>query len=809
MKKLMFFVMMVLTLTLAACGANEEVIAELENTADGITLFESGLTVDITLPDTLDGASLTWESANPDVLSNAGVVTRPSYGEDDETFDIVLILTKDDETVERTYSVTVLAESEIPTEVLLEQLEEASQTITLFDSPLNNDVVLPDTLEEITITWSSSNKAVFSDTGVINRPFVGRDDTVLTLTGTFVKENVPYEATYEVTVEAYSEEEALTVIDSVLSSLSFDDVVTTQLELPDSLSGVALTYNSLNDTVLTDNGAIFRNLAGGENQSATLEISGSFKGVSDKETVNLTVGTFETLAIVNEETVEFEAIDGEYSVSSGAIELYNMNNGLPYVDIDTFMQSVSGAVIYSYLDYVTGPSFYEVSLTIEYEEEIYEDDYLYMRFDFEANTVTVNFYSVFSALSASTETDFGRGLEFTDYVDNRDELSPVVFDLESYKIELMTHEGEYLIPFNLANLFLSGSMYNMYYNGDKIYGQDSYDFSSNVETFHDSSWSDEEMPYDLKEMSFYYTVMILDYFYGLQEISEIDNFTDVLLKFTDDWFSQTSTNRHYDALQGLLYELDDLHSYHVMHGPYASRTSASTFSYTEGERNETFSENIQTIGRNSQNMCYQTDVMYLSDTVAMIPLGRVGDDGYFKGFDDDMTQEFQANIEAIEERGGIEKIVINVGCNLGGVVGTAWQMLGYLTDEPMQYYSLNAGDGLEATSTFTSDNTTSGTYEWYVLTTPISFSAANMFAGMAKDMDLATIIGEQSGGGAASTKLTILPNGAVIVISSPNLFTDSNYEALEFGIPVDIEIPFEVLVNDRENLDAILEAVND
>jgi len=120
MKKLAFILMMSLTILLAACGANEEVIAELEATADSLDLFEDGLTVDIVLPVSLDGATLTWESGNQTALSNNGEVTRPSYGDSDATFDVVLTLTKEDETIERTYSVTVLAESEIPTEVLLE-----------------------------------------------------------------------------------------------------------------------------------------------------------------------------------------------------------------------------------------------------------------------------------------------------------------------------------------------------------------------------------------------------------------------------------------------------------------------------------------------------------------------------------------------------------------------------------------------------------------------------------------------------------------------------------------------------------------
>jgi C-terminal processing protease CtpA/Prc len=125
----------------------------------------------------------------------------------------------------------------------------------------------------------------------------------------------------------------------------------------------------------------------------------------------------------------------------------------------------------------------------------------------------------------------------------------------------------------------------------------------------------------------------------------------------------------------------------------------------------------------------------------------------------------------------------------------------------MEYYSLNAGDGLKSKSTFTSENTTEGDYEWFILTSPVTYSAANLFASMARDMGLATIIGQQSSGGAASVKIMIMPNGTVIRISSPNIIANSNFESIEFGIPVDIAIPLDILSDDDQNLDAILDAI--
>lgn len=683
---------------------------------------------------------------------------------------------------------------------LQEQFQEAASKVTVFDASLNENVTLPSTVDGFSITWSSSNPAVFNIDGTVVRPSFSQTDASIEMTGIFEKEGQQFTETYQAQVLKIGEAELTEQILAVINALPFvNQTVSEKVVFPGVLDGVTLSYNSANETHLTNDGVVFKNLASDGNSSTTLTVTGELEGFSASAEVNLVVASFPVLGIVEEKVIRFIPIDGEFSVSPGEMTIYTMNNSMPYVDLTDFMSTISGAIVYSDLDITTTDTTYTISLfsPADPEDPLSTDRTYELIFDFEQNTATVNYYSFFGAILASTATDFGRGLEFIDYQSNIDEIQPVVFDLPTYRMELFLHEDKFLVPYHLANLFLSGSVYDTYYNGDRIFGQDAYDFNLSRERFNRSSLNDQDMPYDLKEMSYHYMAFMMNYFFGLQSDFGIDNFYDVLANHQVRWFSDRDTT-HYRIISDIVLDLDDLHTSHSMNGPYINTPTYSlaiTDLGTRGQRlyNTLFYE------LDGTRFCGEDGVEYFdNDTAALIHIGS---------FNDAATQLMKDVMAEIDAKGTVQKIVVNMACNTGGIIGTAWQILGYLTDEPMEYYSQNAGDGLQAKSTFTSENTTVGDYEWFVLTSPITYSAANLFASMAKDMGLATIIGQQSSGGAASVKIMIMPNGTVIRISSPNILSNANYESIEFGIPVDIEISLDLMGDDEENIDALINAI--
>ena len=683
---------------------------------------------------------------------------------------------------------------------VLSQLEATAESVTLFNNTIQGDINLPATIDGASVTWSSANPSVLSNHGAVVRPGFGSGNVSVDITGTFEREGVQFSKTYTVIILPLSELDLADQIRDVILGLSLNgSTFSERVEFPGEESGVELSFNTLGNAHLTNDGVVFKQLAVDGPVSVDVEVTGTLQGFSLTETISLVIASFDPLAIDDEKTLNFLPIDGEFNVSRGEMTIYTMNNAMPYVDLTDFMSTISGAIVWSNLDILTTDTTYTVSLFSEADpdDELSQDILYELVFDFENHTATVNYYSFFGAILASTATDFGRGLEFIAFENNRDELDPVVFDLSKYMMELYLHEDKYLVPFHLANLFLSGSVYDVYYNGDRIFGQDAYEFNLRRERFNSSSLNDEDMPYDLKEMSYHYMAFMMNYFFGLQSDFGIDDFYDVLVNHQNRWFSNRD-GTHYRVIRDMVLDLDDLHTSHTMNGPYINTATYSLAINELGPRSQRL-YNALLYDLDGTRICGDDGVEYFDDEkAAIIHIG---------GFNDEATQLMKDVMAEIDAKGTVERIVINMACNTGGIIGTAWQILGYLTDEPMEYYSLNAGDGLKSKSTFTSENTTEGDYEWFILTSPVTYSAANLFASMARDMGLATIIGQQSSGGAASVKIMIMPNGTVIRISSPNIIANSNFESIEFGIPVDIAIPLDILSDDDQNLDAILDAI--
>jgi hypothetical protein len=61
-----------------------------------------------------DGSRIIWQSSDPNIITNKGVVIRPSFNQDEKKVTLKAIISKDEEVVEKEFSITVLPdESEI------------------------------------------------------------------------------------------------------------------------------------------------------------------------------------------------------------------------------------------------------------------------------------------------------------------------------------------------------------------------------------------------------------------------------------------------------------------------------------------------------------------------------------------------------------------------------------------------------------------------------------------------------------------------------------------------------------------------
>ena len=169
----------------------------------------------------------------------------------------------------------------------------------------------------------------------------------------------------------------------------------------------------------------------------------------------------------------------------------------------------------------------------------------------------------------------------------------------------------------------------------------------------------------------------------------------------------------------------------------------------------------------------------------------------------------------------VKRVVYDLTCNGGGAIAAMPFLLATMSDDPTltmtNYYAgeritahykvdLN-GDGVFGGK----DDTYKGKYDFYILTSPLSFSCGNAFPGYAKALGCARIIGLRSGGGGSMVDNAVTVSGFEFRSSSMMTFMMADgkggYVENDAGISVDASIPMDLFYN-REKLNSTLDQLN-
>jgi|AntRauTorcE11897_2_1112592.scaffolds.fasta_scaffold00436_7 C-terminal processing protease CtpA/Prc len=495
-------------------------------------------------------------------------------------------------------------------------------------------------------------------------------------------------------------------------------------------------------------------------------------------------------------TVDFENLASEYDPVNTTVELHYYEDEIAYINIETFLDMMDCAIIKDSIEISKDYNSITMSFIVDDSEEtdgaVVEDETeVSLRINTEDDTLKASHFYFFNGLSASTETDFGENLSVSDYTEEGG--GAFTIDLAAYGFDVKYISGEPLMQFQLANLFFSGSMYDAYYNGDMIYGVDTYqlmDDSEVLSTVRSSSYNSKTMSEDLKTVTDNYMALSFDYFYGLKDVKNIRTYEDAFDEYDVDLMA--SDRIHYKTLLDMTYDQDDLHTSYLTSGFYEGALDFRLTLDDLGPRSKGFNERYAT--PENQTYCSYTGYVLLdNDTVAKI---RV------KGFDESTMDEFETTMAKIESIETVEHIVLDLSCNTGGVLGIMIQMLGYMTDEPINFYQKTITDGLRTTTTY-DVAIEARDYEWSILTSKLTFSAANSMASIASDMGVATIVGEATTGGASSITTNITPSGAIMLMSSAGVMTDNQFNSIEFGIEPDIYLSFPEYMDNETLINAI------
>lgn len=601
---------------------------------------------------------------------------------------------------------------------------------------------------------------------------------------------------------------------------SYKDMVLTasSLNLPTrGDQGTVLTWSTSNQRILTSRGVPIPNPIGGEAENVTLTLNARNGEARVTEIYEITIPAKTESVITSSKVLAYETLTEEYSVADGELLTYYVDNGnVPFVDLQDFILLLDGYIYSDEIEFLWDEPTQTLTLsyTTTYVDDITEEEITETYeaiLDFNANTITVQDRSFFSGYIYSTETNYSAGLSYLDEY-YFEEGNPVVYDLNAYRFDMIYHEGDYVIPFHLANLmFCGGSYFNVYYNGDHYKGI--YAYGDETADFMTSSLNKTTIPADVRLATFDAFAFTLDYFYGLKEENGVASYYNELYKVVADMLNNvylTSSRAYSDFVYKVLDELHSSMVYGSVYGGPEGNTPSISLANV-GERTNAWYSVYYAV-RDGKTARWGTNpippfriiagtktaVIYLNSFVT-----KAVDDPDTVIDSNDYMRDAVDGIFAADPT--IENIVVDISSNTGGNLGALYRVLGYITENPIASHYQDPLTGEKTTYWLEVDTVARTNVNWFFMTSKVTFSAANLMAAIGKYQDVATIIGTTSGGGACSILPIYLPDGSAHQISSLNMISyrvgsDEDgwtYIGIESGVQPDYELPVSGLTNDQ------------
>ena len=328
----------------------------------------------------------------------------------------------------------------------------------------------------------------------------------------------------------------------------------------------------------------------------------------------------------------------------------------------------------------------------------------------------------------------------------------------------------------------------------------------------------------------------MDSFYGLKEYKNIELFKDYINADTMRLLWSDRAEENIQGYQQLVYkQLDDAHTRLDTFPCYAE--FAGSLNLTGGIVGDARAKRqnlYQTLSQQRAQLLGDAAQVRFCEDVAIITLDsfEVGSraelydsDGNLKdtAWRDDSYYYMRHCMKQIGQHPEVRTVVLDLPLNGGGYIGAMHRVLGFLSDKVFKESQYNYLTGEFRVSSFKIDTDGDGyydddagdQYQWVVLTSEYTFSAANLFVSMVKEQKLATVIGQRTGGGMCSVMPLVLADGTAITISSPNSYryveTDARghrtFYAIEGGLSPDVEISYSEYYTDAQ-LKKYLESIN-
>ncbi|MBT1419179.1 peptidase S41 [Mycoplasma bovis] len=497
---------------------------------------------------------------------------------------------------------------------------------------------------------------------------------------------------------------------------------------------------------------------------------------------------------------QIKSLDWYIHPKISEINFYNIN-GINYVSIDDFLKNSDGIIDIdkSYHNVNYQSKFYNLHKKIEwfYKDNIFainsinkynssSDNSLLnkshsLKFDYQNQQLTLSSYGF---LDSILPIESEHNLRFIIQNESLINDTPVVIDLKKYGIKMEMVNGKILLPFAVLNqLILAESSYQFYFNNDEILIFSFYQLHNPENLEYRKKLSsgklNKELSKNLKEFQFKFLHFLFDNFYGIK--GKDQNWALKLLEKHKSHLLE-SDEQHYKTVHKIINSLDDLHTKLFMNG---YNQTESQYDNLNNEFNDT--SRIKEYWK----LYFQFRKMASRPTNNFITTTLTPDNKTlivrFDALINGITDYLSPILDEYKSK-GITNVVLDFSNMLGGSLYAVFELMGFLTNKSFDYKLINPQSGSKKVMKIQS-KTFKKDFKFFLLTSPITYSSGNLFAGIVKDNKIAKIIGFKAAGGASYLKMSVLPTGNIIVLSSNNVFANKKFDSYENGVTPDIEFP--------------------
>ena len=213
------------------------------------------------LPNSIYEFTITWTSSRSEFLDGYQIVG----GLADTSLQLTATIHSGESSINKLFNVTILQDQDLYDEYIASlqtHVDRVIEKVTLLDSTTTN-LSLPQLVDSVSISWSSDSPNILSNSGVVFRPIFEVGNIIVKLTATYsyfeIEESVDYFVTVVAEDEVNTDEIDLAYLTNTTSGFLFNySIVTSNLFLPNQYQGIAIEWESTNQTYLSNEGIVTR-----------------------------------------------------------------------------------------------------------------------------------------------------------------------------------------------------------------------------------------------------------------------------------------------------------------------------------------------------------------------------------------------------------------------------------------------------------------------------------------------------------------------------------------------------------------------